>query len=254
LTSSVGRARDGRIEAPRLRLRWTDVFHDEDFFSRFDQPELAPGDFFNGPGIVAKAPRLVGQPRILGALARDCRRQFVVLASCAQRGEQAAIADQRVKHDDADDKHQQNAADSSGWRIVRPLGGLFLVARSECWLRHVRPERYTNFTQSTTAMTDVVLVLSTVPDDESAERLARTLVDEKLAACVSLHPPMVSIYRWKGRVESSAERQLVIKTTRERLPTLEARIKALHSYELPEFIVVAVEGGSKEYLSWVRQQ
>jgi periplasmic divalent cation tolerance protein len=63
-------------------------------------------------------------------------------------------------------------------------------------------------------MTDVVLVLSTVPDDESAERLARTLVDERLAACVNLHPPLVSIYRWKGQVENSAERQLVIKTTR----------------------------------------
>ncbi len=100
-------------------------------------------------------------------------------------------------------------------------------------------------------MTDVVLVLSTVPDDDRAERLARTLVEENLAACVNLHPPMVSIYRWKGQVESSAERQLVIKTTRERLSTLEARIKALHSYELPEFIVVPVEGGSEEYLRWV---
>jgi periplasmic divalent cation tolerance protein len=102
-------------------------------------------------------------------------------------------------------------------------------------------------------MTDVVLVLSTVPDDESAERLARALVDEKLAACVNLHPPMLSVYRWKGQIESSAERQLVIKTTRDRLPTLEARLKALHSYELPEFIVVPVEGGSDEYLRWVRE-
>ena len=102
-------------------------------------------------------------------------------------------------------------------------------------------------------MTDVVLVLSTVPDDESAERLARSLIDEKLAACVNLHPPMISIYRWKGQVESSAERQLVIKTTRDRLPILEARLTALHSYELPEFIVVPIEGGSDEYLRWVTQ-
>jgi periplasmic divalent cation tolerance protein len=102
-------------------------------------------------------------------------------------------------------------------------------------------------------MTDVVLVLSTVPDDESAERLARTLIDEKLAACVNLYPPMMSIYRWKGQVERSAERQLVIKTTRERVPALEARLKALHSYELPEFIVVSIEGGSDEYLQWVKE-
>ena len=100
-------------------------------------------------------------------------------------------------------------------------------------------------------MTDVVLVLSTVPDDERAEALVRTLVDEQLAACVNLHAPMTSVYRWKGQIESSAERQLVIKTTRERVPALEARLKALHSYELPEFIVVPVEGGSQEYLSWV---
>ena len=102
-------------------------------------------------------------------------------------------------------------------------------------------------------MTDVVIVLSTVPDDERAETLARTLVDEKLAACVNLHAPMVSIYRWKGQVERAAERQLVIKTTRDRVPALEARLKQLHAYELPEFLVLPVEGGSDEYLSWVRE-
>jgi periplasmic divalent cation tolerance protein len=102
-------------------------------------------------------------------------------------------------------------------------------------------------------MTDVVLIFSTVPDDERAELLARTLVDEQLAACVNLYQPMVSVYRWSGEVERAAESQLVIKTTRDRVPALEERLKALHSYELPEFIVVAVEGGSEEYLSWVRQ-
>ena len=102
-------------------------------------------------------------------------------------------------------------------------------------------------------MTDVVLIFSTVPDDERAELLARTLVDEQLAACVDLYQPMVSVYRWNGQVERAAERQLVIKTTRECVSALEERLKALHSYELPEFIVVAVEGGSEEYLSWVRQ-
>jgi periplasmic divalent cation tolerance protein len=101
-------------------------------------------------------------------------------------------------------------------------------------------------------MIDVVLVFSTVPDDERAESLARTLVDEKLAACVNLHAPMTSVYRWQGQIESSAERQLVIKTTRQLVPALEARVKALHSYELPEFLVVPVEGGSPEYLSWVQ--
>jgi len=100
-------------------------------------------------------------------------------------------------------------------------------------------------------MTDIVLVLTTVADDERAESIARALVDERLAACVNLHGPMTSFYRWKGASARDAERQLVIKTTRERLPALEARLKALHSYELPEFIVLSVEHGSAEYLGWV---
>jgi periplasmic divalent cation tolerance protein len=100
-------------------------------------------------------------------------------------------------------------------------------------------------------MTDVVIVLSTVPDEQTGDRLARALVDERLAACVNLHGPMVSVYRWKGEVERDAERQLVIKTTRDRVPALEARLKALHSYEIPEFVVLAVEEGSRAYLDWV---
>jgi len=100
-------------------------------------------------------------------------------------------------------------------------------------------------------MTDVVLVLSTVPDDEKAELLARTLVDERLAACVNLHASMVSIYRWTGQVERAAERQLVIKTTRARVQELQARLAELHSYELPEFIVLSLDGGSEAYLAWV---
>ena len=96
----------------------------------------------------------------------------------------------------------------------------------------------------------MVLVLSTVPDDASAETIARTLVEEKLAACVNVLPPMVSLYRWKGSVERGSERQLVMKTTRDRVPALEKRLKELHSYELPEFLVVPVDGGD-DYLAWV---
>jgi periplasmic divalent cation tolerance protein len=101
-------------------------------------------------------------------------------------------------------------------------------------------------------MNDVVLVLSTAPaDGDTAERIARTLVDERLAACVNVHGPMVSIYRWKGSVERDDERQLVIKTTRENVPSLESRLRDLHPYELPEFIVLSASGGSDQYLSWV---
>ena len=103
-------------------------------------------------------------------------------------------------------------------------------------------------------MSDVVLILTTVPDDERAATMARTLVEERLAACVNLHGPMVSIYQWKGAVQREDERQLVIKTMRWRVPAVEARVRALHTYELPEFIVVPVESGGEAYLAWIKAE
>src|SRR5580765_4827040 len=104
------------------------------------------------------------------------------------------------------------------------------------------------------APTDIMIVLTTAPSDERAEAWGRTLVEERLAACVNIHGPMVSFYRWKGIVERDAERQVVIKTTRENLTALRARLSELHSYELPEFLVLTVEDGSDEYLKWVVEQ
>ena len=104
------------------------------------------------------------------------------------------------------------------------------------------------------AANNIVLVLTTAPDDARAEAWARTLVEERLAACVNVHGPMTSFYRWKGLVERDAERQVVIKTTRERVATLRERLRELHSYELPEFVVLSVEDGSDEYLKWVVEQ
>ena len=103
-------------------------------------------------------------------------------------------------------------------------------------------------------MTDLVLVLTTMPDDARVDALAKTLVDERLAACVNVHAPMMSTYRWNGQVAREAERQVVIKTTRSRLSDLERRIKELHPYELPEWIVVPVDGGSDAYLKWVDRE
>jgi periplasmic divalent cation tolerance protein len=102
-------------------------------------------------------------------------------------------------------------------------------------------------------MTDIVIVYTTVADDERAEQLARRLVDERLAACVNLHPPMVSMYRWRGTLERDNERQMVIKTTRDRLPALEARLTQLHAYELPEFLVVSADSASEPYLKWIKE-
>ena len=99
----------------------------------------------------------------------------------------------------------------------------------------------------------MVVVLTTAPDDDRAEKIARTLVDERLAACVNVLPPMISIYRWKGNVERDTERQLVMKTTPSRVDALKRRLKELHSYELPELIVIEGDG-SRDYLSWLERE
>lgn len=93
-----------------------------------------------------------------------------------------------------------------------------------------------------------------MPDDARADELARALVDERLAACVNVHGAMTSTYRWKGKVERDAERQIVIKTTRDRLTAVESRLRTLHPYELPEFIVIASDTGSEAYLAWVMKE
>lgn len=100
---------------------------------------------------------------------------------------------------------------------------------------------------------EVVLVLTTVGADADAAALARTLVEEGLAACVNIGAPMTSVYRWKGSIEQDREQPLVIKTTGDRLTALETRLRALHPYELPEFLVLSASGGSTAYLNWIRE-
>jgi periplasmic divalent cation tolerance protein len=98
------------------------------------------------------------------------------------------------------------------------------------------------------------IVLVTVPRGGKAESLAEGAVEARLAACVNILPGAVSIYRWKGRVHRDEESLLVVKTTSARLPALERWIKERHPYELPEFLVLPIEAGSKEYLSWLAEQ
>jgi periplasmic divalent cation tolerance protein len=103
---------------------------------------------------------------------------------------------------------------------------------------------------SSAADAGAVVVLTTLGADADAAALARTLVDERLAACVNVLPVMLSVYRWKGAVEQDREQQLVIKTAPDRLPALEARVRELHPYELPEFLVLSASG-SRAYLDWL---
>jgi periplasmic divalent cation tolerance protein len=98
----------------------------------------------------------------------------------------------------------------------------------------------------------VLLCLCTCPDATSAQRLAETLVGERLAACVNRLPGIRSTYRWQGAVTTDAEELLLIKTTAARFEALKARLLQLHPYALPELIAVPVEHGHAAYLDWVR--
>src|SRR5262252_10601669 len=98
---------------------------------------------------------------------------------------------------------------------------------------------------------DAYLVISNLPDRESAEKLAHALIDQRLAACINILSPCRSVFRWKDKVEDAEEFPMLIKTTRERYPALERAIRAGHPYELPEIIAVPLAGGLPAYLDWV---
>lgn len=101
---------------------------------------------------------------------------------------------------------------------------------------------------------EVRVVLVTAPDAAVAERLARTLVEERLAACVNALPGVRSVYRFEGRVEDANEVLLVVKTRADRSAALAARVRELHPYALPEVLELGAAGGSPEYLDWVRKE
>lgn len=98
---------------------------------------------------------------------------------------------------------------------------------------------------------EYVIALSTFPAGADAARLARTLVEERLAACVNILPAMTSIYRWKDGIEQDPEHQLVMKTTRTRIASLWERLRELHPYDVPEFVVIPIIDGHEAYLKWI---
>jgi periplasmic divalent cation tolerance protein len=98
---------------------------------------------------------------------------------------------------------------------------------------------------------NALLVLTNLPDRAAAEKLADALVAQQVAACVNILAPCRSVYRWKGAVQHDEEHPVLIKTTRERYPALEAAIRAAHPYELPEIIAVPIERGLPAYLAWL---
>lgn len=96
-----------------------------------------------------------------------------------------------------------------------------------------------------------LVVLVTAPSAEEAARMARALVEERLAACGNVVPGLRSIYRWEGKVQEEAEALLLLKTTRRRFEALRARVRSLHPYEVPEVIALPVEAGHPAYLEWL---
>jgi periplasmic divalent cation tolerance protein len=100
---------------------------------------------------------------------------------------------------------------------------------------------------------EAVTVFSTFPDVETARRIVRTFVEERLIACGNLVPAVESIYRWKGAVETNNEVFVVMKTERPRYDALERRLKELHPYEVPECVMLRVTDGLPDYLRWITE-
>lgn len=102
-------------------------------------------------------------------------------------------------------------------------------------------------------MTDKVLVLTTAGNQSEAQKIAQQLVERRLAACVNIVPRIQSVYRWQGKIETAEEFLLVVKTTKARSADVQASLRELHSYDVPECIEISIESGSAEYLKWVEE-
>ena len=103
-------------------------------------------------------------------------------------------------------------------------------------------------------MDEILLVLTNLPNRESAQRVANALIESRAAACINILAECTSVYRWQGKIETDSEVPLLIKTTRAAYPRLEAVIHEHHPYELPEIIAVSVNGGLPDYLKWIAQE
>jgi periplasmic divalent cation tolerance protein len=102
-------------------------------------------------------------------------------------------------------------------------------------------------------MTDARIVLTTTGNRDEAEKIARSLVERELAACVNILGPMTSIYRWKGKIEDADEFLLLVKTTEDAFEQVKTAIRELHSYEMPEIVELGVARGESKYLAWIER-
>jgi periplasmic divalent cation tolerance protein len=102
-------------------------------------------------------------------------------------------------------------------------------------------------------MSDPMVVLVTCGSEEEAEKIANSLIEERLAACVNIISPVRSIYRWEGKIWDEKEWMLIIKTRKKRFEDLEKKVKSLHSYSVPEIIALPIVKGSASYLKWLEE-
>ncbi len=103
-------------------------------------------------------------------------------------------------------------------------------------------------------MTDCLQIVTTVEHREDAERIARTLIEERLAACCQISGPVTSVYRWRGKIETTQEWRCTIKTRADLYPRVEQAIRRLHPYEVPEIVATPIAAGSDDYLKWVAEE
>jgi periplasmic divalent cation tolerance protein len=101
--------------------------------------------------------------------------------------------------------------------------------------------------------TNYLMIFSAFGDAETARKAARALVEEKLAACANILPQIESIYHWQGKIESNAEVMVLCKTTREKYPAFEQRLRALHPYEVPKIVALEIAAGLPAYLDWIAE-
>jgi periplasmic divalent cation tolerance protein len=101
---------------------------------------------------------------------------------------------------------------------------------------------------------EFVFLYSTFPDAEAAEKVARLLVEQRLAACVNIHGPMTSVYEWEGKLETATEVAAFIKTRRALIDDAISAARPLHPYSIPCFLVLPIAGGNDDYLAWAREQ
>ena len=100
-------------------------------------------------------------------------------------------------------------------------------------------------------MTQYLLVMTTVPDTDVGKIIAEKIIEERLAACVTLQAASQSLYRWKGKITQDQEHTLYIKTKKEAYPKLEEKIRGIHPYDVPEIIALPILTGNKDYLGWI---